>query len=69
MSLVLACDIVLGSERVTFSESFTRVGLVPDTGTTYFLPRVVGLAKAREMIVTGDLIDANEAYRIGLIVG
>jgi len=67
LSLLLACDIVLASERATFGAPFTRIGLVPDTGTTYFLPRVVGLAKAREMIVTGELIDANEAYRVGLI--
>ncbi|TRZ47094.1 2-(1,2-epoxy-1,2-dihydrophenyl)acetyl-CoA isomerase, partial [bacterium] len=59
--------IVLATETAKFGAPFTRIGLVPDTGTTYFLPRVVGLAKAREMIMTGELIDAQEAYRIGLI--
>jgi len=67
LSLVLCCDIVLATETAKFGAPFTRIGLVPDTGTTYFLPRVVGLAKAREMIMTGELIDAQEAYRIGLI--
>lgn len=67
LSVVLACDIVIATERAKFGAPFTRVGLLPDTGTTYFLPRVVGLAKAREMIVTGDLVDADEAFRVGLV--
>ncbi len=67
LSLVLASDMVLAAKGAKFGAPFTRIGLVPDTGTTYFLPRVVGLARARQMIMTGELIDADEAYRIGLI--
>jgi 2-(1,2-epoxy-1,2-dihydrophenyl)acetyl-CoA isomerase len=67
LSLVLSCDIVIATKAARFAAPFTKIGLVPDTGTTYFLPRVVGLTKAREMILTGELIDAEEAYRIGLI--
>jgi 2-(1,2-epoxy-1,2-dihydrophenyl)acetyl-CoA isomerase len=67
LSLVLASDIVLATKAAKFGAPFTRVGLVPDTGTTYFLPRVVGLCKAREMIMTGELIDAAEAHRVGLV--
>ncbi len=67
LSAVLASDIVLATRGAKFGAPFTRIGLVPDTGTTYFLPRVVGLAKAREMIMTGEPIDAYEALRVGLI--
>src|SRR2546422_1975910 len=67
MNLALACDIRLASTAAKFSQAFVRRGLHPDWGGTYFLPRVVGMAKACEMIFTGELIDANEALRLGIV--
>ena len=64
--LALACDIRLLSERGKLAELFIRVGLIPDGGGTYLLPRLVGVGKAFEMMVTGETVAAPEALTIGL---
>jgi 2-(1,2-epoxy-1,2-dihydrophenyl)acetyl-CoA isomerase len=64
--MALACDIRLVSERGKFAELFIRIGLIPDGGGTYLLPRIVGTGLALEMMFTGMDVDAAEAHRIGL---
>jgi 2-(1,2-epoxy-1,2-dihydrophenyl)acetyl-CoA isomerase len=63
----LACDIIVASEEASFSEIFVRVGLIPDGGAHFLLPRIVGLAKAKELIYTGKIIPAKEAEALGLV--
>jgi len=67
MNLALCCDMRLASTAAKFSQAFVRRGLHPDWGGTYFLPRVVGTAKACELIFTGEVIDAQEALRLGIV--
>src|SRR5271155_2956652 len=67
MNIALAADIRLASEDATFGENFARVGLFPDYGGTYFLPQLVGPAKAAEMFYTGEMIDAQTALRLGIV--
>lgn len=67
LDLALACDLRIASERVKLSEAFVSMGLIPDGGGTFLLPRLVGLAKAAELIFTGAPLTASDAERIGLV--
>lgn len=66
-NFALACDLRVASEEAKFIQSFVRVGLAPDSGGSFVLPRLVGLSKALELLLLGDTLDANEARRIGLV--
>lgn len=66
-NLALSCDIIIASEEARFGQVFVNVGIHVDTGGTYFLPRSVGVPKAMELLLTGELVDAREAERIGMI--
>lgn len=64
--IALACDIRIVSDKASFMQAFSRVGLIPDSGSTWFLPRVVGYARAYEMAITADKIKADKALEWGL---
>jgi len=67
LELALACSIRLCSDRAQFGAPEVKLGIIPGDGGTQRLPRLVGLGRAMEMVLTGDFIDAQEAYRIGLV--
>jgi 2-(1,2-epoxy-1,2-dihydrophenyl)acetyl-CoA isomerase len=66
-NLALACDFVLASRRARFIQAFIRIGLVPDWGGMYLLPRIVGLQKAKELIFSGRTLSAEEAKQLGMV--
>ncbi len=63
----LACDIVIASDEARFGQVFVKIGLMPDAGGTYFLPRLVGYHKAFELMTTGEIITGQQAFEIGMI--
>jgi 2-(1,2-epoxy-1,2-dihydrophenyl)acetyl-CoA isomerase len=67
LGIAVACDVRVAATSASFRAAWGRVGLVPDAGSAYFLPRIVGFGRATDMILTGDPVDANEALRIGLV--
>jgi enoyl-CoA hydratase/carnithine racemase len=66
MNLALGCDVVIATERARFAEIFVRRGLTVDFGGTWLLPRIVGLQRAKELALSGRIIDAEEAWRLGI---
>jgi len=67
MSLALGCDLVIASANATFSQIFVKRGLSPDFGSSWLLPRIVGLHTAKRLALLGDTIDAAEAHRLGIV--
>jgi 2-(1,2-epoxy-1,2-dihydrophenyl)acetyl-CoA isomerase len=66
-NIALACDIVVASESASFIQAFSKIGLIPDSGGTFFLPRLIGMQKATALMMTGDKVSAAEAERLGMI--
>ena len=66
-SIALSCDIVIAKENASFVQAFSKIGLIPDSGSTFFLPRLIGMNKASALMMTGEKISAYEAERVGMI--
>lgn len=66
-NIALACDIVLATESASFIQAFSKIGLIPDSGGTFFLPRIIGLQRASALMMLGDKVSAREAQTIGMI--
>jgi 2-(1,2-epoxy-1,2-dihydrophenyl)acetyl-CoA isomerase len=66
-NIALACDIVIASEKAKFIQAFSKIGLIPDSAGTFFLPRLVGFQKASALAMTGDAVTAEEAEKMGML--
>jgi 2-(1,2-epoxy-1,2-dihydrophenyl)acetyl-CoA isomerase len=66
-SLALACDLRIAAESATFVQAFVRIGLIPDLASTYFLPRLIGPARAAELTMLGETVDSARALEIGIV--
>lgn len=66
-NIALCCDIVVAAESASFIQAFSKIGLIPDSGGTFTLPRLIGWQKASALMMTGDKVSANEAERLGMI--
>lgn len=67
MGLMLACDLTIAARCATFAQGFVGIALIPDAGSTYFLPRLIGRARATEMMMLGENVTASDAFDIGMI--
>ena len=67
LTLALICDLRVASDRARLGDGSLRFGFVPDEGGTYFMPRILGIAKALELVLFCDIVDANEALKLGLV--
>jgi 2-(1,2-epoxy-1,2-dihydrophenyl)acetyl-CoA isomerase len=66
-NIALSCDVVVASERASFIQAFSKIGLIPDSGGTFFLPRLIGFQKASALMMLGDKVTADEAQKMGMI--
>ncbi|MDA9160817.1 enoyl-CoA hydratase-related protein [Crocinitomicaceae bacterium] len=66
-NIALACDLTIAQENASFIQAFSKIGLIPDSGGTYFLPRIIGVQKALALMFTGDTISATEAEELNMI--
>lgn len=66
-NIALCCDIVVASENASFIQAFSKIGLIPDSGGTYFLPRLIGIQRASALMMTGDKVSAQDALQMGMI--
>ncbi len=66
-NIALACDIVVASEKASFIQAFSKIGLIPDSAGTFFLPRLIGFQKASALMMLGDKVGASEAEKLGMV--